>query len=75
MFGEKGIVPLVEVARFIDVDNWEKYLSQEDEEYNEKLRKHTRTGKPIGDKSFVEKLETIFGRCFSSKLGRPKSKN
>ena len=75
VFGEKGIVPLVEVAKFIDVDNWGKYLSQEDEEYNEKLRKHTRTGKPIGDKSFVEKLETIFGRRFSSELGRPKSKN
>ena len=70
--GEKGIISLADITKFIDVDDWKEYLSQKDEEYNEELRKHTRIGKPIGDRSFIEKLETFLNISLSLKRGRPK---
>lgn len=73
--GEKGIIPLADITKFIEVEDWKKYLSQEDEKYNEELRKHTRTGKPIGDSSFIKKLEALLNIPLSLKPGRPKLKN
>ena len=45
------------------IDNWTSYLSKDGtaQEINEALNKHTRTGKPLGDESFIRQLELVTG--------------
>ena len=45
------------------VTDWSRYLSAKDEAGSlEKIRSHSRTGRPAGSRSFVEDLEFITGR-------------
>jgi len=55
---------LVRVKPMLDrIDNWTSYLSKDDtaQEINETLNKHTRTGRPLGDESFIRQLEVVTG--------------
>jgi putative transposase len=63
------VKPLLEL-----VDNWRQFLSGgvSDEEY-ELLQRHERTGRPLGSKSFIQRLETRLSRILTpQKGGRPK---
>jgi hypothetical protein len=40
----------------------------------EKLQKHERTGRPLGNKQFLDKLENITGRTLKSGKPWPKKK-
>jgi REP-associated tyrosine transposase len=52
---------------------WEKFLSIDARESEMALfRKHERTGRPIGDDAFIERLERLLDRPF--KLKKPGSK-
>ena len=56
------------------VDDWRQFLSGDvsDEEY-ELLQRHERTGRPLGSKSFIERLENKLSRILTpQKGGRPK---
>jgi len=56
------------------VDDWRQFLSSDvsNEEY-EVLRQHERTGRPLGSKRFIERLETKLSRILTpQKGGRPK---
>ena len=59
--------PLLSDFYLIDeIANWKEYLRNNDEQ--EKLnilRKHTRTGRPLGEKSFIENLEKKLGRMLT----------
>ena len=65
---------LTDIGKFMDIDNWEVYLSQRDDEKAIKIiRAHTLTGRPLGNKVFVEKLEKIFGKRLAAlQRGRPR---
>lgn len=59
---------LVKVRPMLDrVANWEKYLLNDDLRKNDLIAQHTRTGRPLGSDSFVEKLENICGRSLAPK--------
>lgn len=53
---------------------WKKMLARrEDEEQLQTLRLQTRTGRPLGDKSFISRLERMLGRSLGPKrAGRPR---
>lgn len=55
---------LVKVAPMLErVSNWREYLdSSLDDATVETLRKHTNTGRPLGDESFLDMLELRAGR-------------
>ena len=54
---------LVSVKPMLDmVDSWDKYLEIEDSAGYDRLRKHEKTGRPLGTAAFIEKLEVITGR-------------
>ena len=56
------------------VDDWQQFLSVDvsDEEY-ELLQRHERTGRPLGSKNFIERLENKLSRILTpQKGGRPK---
>ncbi len=54
---------------------WDEFLSeQSDTEEIEVFRKHERTGRPLGDIFFIEKLETILERPLKLKKPGPKKK-
>jgi len=56
--------------------NWNDFLSEKSPDSDiKKLRKHERTGRPLGSEPFIEKLEQITGRRLKPcKAGRKKKK-
>jgi len=65
---------LVEVQPMLTlVDDWEAYLSDPcDEEIGAHIKKHSRTGRPLGDERFVRSLERITGRVLRRRRPGPK---
>jgi putative transposase len=63
-------------ARFYlteEILDWKNYLREkEDEAFIKNIRKNAITGRPCGEKSFIEKLEKMFGyRLQAVSRGRP----
>lgn len=57
-----------------EIDDWQKYLSDEDTNPDE-LRQRTRTGRPAGGEAFILKAEEMSNRILRpGKAGRPKLK-
>jgi len=59
-----------------DIKDWSTYLQGEEKEEDlDTFRKHERTGRPLGDKDFITKIEEMTGRALRKKKGgRPKKK-
>ena len=70
--GDDGLVKVAPLLAL--VSDWEQLLhSALGEEDLEELRRHGRTGRPLGDTTFLERLETLVGRILKpQKGGRPK---
>ena len=56
------------------VNNWADYLSDGEEKYFNQLRRHERTGRPLGSETFIKKLEQMTGRCLSRHKPGPKAR-
>lgn len=58
------------------IRNWARFLGRaQDREVVARLKLHTGTGRPLGDKAFVRRLEKKTGRVLRpGKPGRPKSR-
>ena len=53
--------------------NWSEYLEQSDtENENKRIRKHTRTGRPLGSINFIETLEVMTGKMLKPRKPGPK---
>jgi putative transposase len=68
---------LVVVNPLLKIVNWQGFLAGgiSDEEYKI-LRKHERTGRPLGNTKFIARLEEKLGKALiPQKGGRPKKKN
>jgi putative transposase len=65
--------PLVRVRQLPEmVGNWPAFVREGDDEAATAVRMGTRTGRPVGDDSFVCRLEQLAGRILRPKLaGRP----
>ncbi len=62
LVGDKEDDPLVKGSSlFQEVDNWRDLLSVDPDESNN-IRLNTTTGRPIGDRTFVESVEQLTGR-------------
>ena len=55
------------------VDDWREYL-YENEEAGDLIRRHERTGRPLGSSQFVADLEEMTGRELAKKRPGPKPK-
>jgi REP-associated tyrosine transposase len=56
------------------MSNWRTYLrSSGSESTLEKLHKHSRTGRPLGDDRFIEKLEQLTGLTLKPGKSGPKA--
>jgi len=64
------VSPLLEI-----VGNWGDFLSEDiaEEEVNE-LRRHERSGRPLGSESFIERVEKRLGRILRPQKPGPKKK-
>jgi len=56
-----------------EIDDWQDFLSTPEDALNT-LRKNTRTGRPCGSESFVDKIEKITGRILRPQKPGPKKK-
>ncbi len=56
------------------VEDWSGWLvdGSGDAEVFAELRRHTRTGRPLGDRGFVERLESLLGRVLRPGKRGPK---
>ena len=56
------------------IPNWSEWLRIEDSKSDELVRRHTRTGRPLGSEQFLRRLENQTGRqLLLKKGGRPKN--
>jgi len=56
-----------------EIKNWAEYISQEEDQNDLLLfRNHSNTGRPLGDKKFIDLLEEITGRTLHKKKPGPK---
>jgi len=73
--GEGYLFKLSDLFKFLDMspEAWGKYIDlQEEEKILEKIKKHTLTGRPLGEVKFIEDLENRFKRRLSAlPRGRP----
>jgi putative transposase len=54
------------------VSNWRDYLSIADGERLDLLRKHQRSGRPLGNNKFIDKVEQLVGRSVRRRKPGPK---
>lgn len=73
---ETSVLGLEDINKYMDVRNWKEYLLQkEDASVITQVRSNTLSGKPLGDDTFITKLEKFFGITIKSlPRGRPKKK-
>ena len=56
------------------IDDWKAYLRDEDDKvYLRAFRKSSRTGRPLGNDSFIDKLEALTGRTLRKQRPGPKA--
>jgi putative transposase len=66
---------LVKVRPMLDrVDNWKELLASGDQVLFDELRLHERTGRPLGEDAFVERMSKLAGRALGKKKPGPKKK-
>lgn len=66
---------LVKVKPLLDmVSDWKQFLAGPDEERLNDIRRHERTGRPLGSDGFVEWLESALGRALKREKPGPKGK-
>ena len=59
-----------------EISDWKEYLSEESDDIKGLLFiKHSDTGRPLGDKNFIEKIERVTGRMLCKNKPGPKRKN
>jgi len=59
MIGVSGLDPLVDnLGPLCEIDDWKAFLSVEPDRIDE-IRTHTRTGRPLGSKSFLDCVEVM----------------
>jgi putative transposase len=64
---------LVKVGPLLEmVGDWRAFLDTPEEVDADRLRRHERTGRPLGRESFVERLETELGRALRPQKPGPK---
>jgi len=66
---------LVMVQPMLDrVENWAELLASGDKGSFDDLRMHERTGRPLGQESFIERMSLLAGRALGKKKPGPKRK-
>ncbi|RDH83417.1 MAG: hypothetical protein DIZ77_04745 [endosymbiont of Seepiophila jonesi] len=68
---------LVRVERMLEwFPDWESYLANHGQYDAERIRIHTRTGRPLGDSMFIQAAESLTGRILApQKPGRKPGSN
>jgi len=67
---------LVKVKPMLNrVRNWEELLASGDQALFDDMRMHERTGRPLGEESFMERMSLIVGRELRKKKPGPKRKD
>jgi len=56
------------------INDWPAYIDQPaDKTEIDDLRKHTRTGRPLGNAAFVDRLELLLGKTLRPQKRGPKT--
>jgi len=58
-----------------EISDWRGFLQQEEDDQTvARLRRHGRTGRPLGDPAFLDELEALLGRTLRPQKPGPKPK-
>lgn len=65
---------VVKVKPMLDrIENWADLLASDDDELYDAVRKHERTGRPLGNESFVDQISAFSGRDLNRHKPGPKT--
>ena len=65
---------IVEPKKLLDIcGDWHDYLMQSQSTFDTTFEQHLNTGRPLGDDSFIKKIEILLGRDLKKKKPGPKS--
>ena len=68
----KDSLGIVDVEKLLNlIGDWKDYLLEAQGRSGEEFEKHERTGRPLGDESFIEKAEKLLGRELKKKKPGP----
>lgn len=57
-----------------DIVDWRSFLAVHEDSRSD-IRRHTRTGRPLGDEQFIDRLESLTGRTLRPRKRGPKAPN
>ena len=63
---------LTDIKLKLRVPDWRTYIQVEISDETDELRKHFRTGRPLGETGFTERLEALTGRSIARKKPGPR---
>nr|MCH9696722.1 transposase [Gammaproteobacteria bacterium] len=67
---------IVDVAPLLNiVGDWKAFLKRMNNQQVDEFEKHERTGRPLGDESFINNISNIIGRDVRPKKPGPKVKD
>jgi len=67
-------LPIYVLNSYDRVSNWSELLASGDQVLYDQVRMHERTGRPLGEGCFMEKMSSIVGRELGKKKPGPKPK-
>jgi putative transposase len=62
------VSPLLEI-----VGDWDGFLSPEEGKEGEEIRRHERTGRPLGNEDFIIEIENLLARILRKQKPEPKA--
>ena len=67
-----SVLTLCDTREYLSVDDWAEYLNEDDDEKEiAQIRSHIKSGRPLGSKDFVARMEAATGRKLTAeKPGR-----
>lgn len=72
--GERSILTLTDIDKYLNIDNWTGYLAQADDlSVIKNIKANILTGRPLGNESFITRIEKTFHmRLKPLARGRPR---
>jgi len=63
-----SVLRLIDPKKYIDVSDWKAYLEKDDPpDLHDQIEFHGRTGRPLGSRGFIDRLEKISGRILAAR--------
>jgi putative transposase len=71
---EFGLISAEGLAKWVEINDWKKFLRESIHQDSTQIAQHARTGRPLGGPEFVTKVGKLLGRNLEKKKPGPKKR-